>query len=300
MGVLSSADRFLLDQIRGGSGEGWSQLVERYEGRLLAFARGRLRGAADAEDVVQETLLSFLQGLERFRGDASLETYLFTICRRKIVNWHRGRRDNVCLLTELMQSGDESRDGGPGGQLAADDPTASFYARREEAHERQETALGEALAELVERYKKALNFRDLKIVEMLFYCQLRNKDIARIAGVEENFVALTKHRTLKQIRESVARRLGEPPAHDPPDSLLHEIWQTHRLSCPKRSTIGAYVLGTLDPDWQDYVSFHLDRLGCGFCRANLEDMQQADDAGRDRSMHQRIMQSTVGFLRKES
>ena len=39
MAELTQADRYLLDQIRRGDGEGWSALVARYQGRLLAFAR---------------------------------------------------------------------------------------------------------------------------------------------------------------------------------------------------------------------------------------------------------------------
>ena len=39
---------------------------------------------------------------------------------------------------------------------------------------------------------------------MLFFCQLRNKDIAALAGVSENHVAVIKHRSLKQISAQVA------------------------------------------------------------------------------------------------
>src|SRR5690606_13602297 len=40
--------------------------------------------------------------------------------------------------------------------------------------------------------------------EMLFYCQLRNKDVAGVAGVSENQVALCKHRCLNEIRSLLA------------------------------------------------------------------------------------------------
>jgi hypothetical protein len=76
------------------------------------------------------------------------------------------------------------------------------------------------------------------------------------------------------------------------------VWAQGRLSCPKRNTIGAYLLGTLDEPWRDYVAFHLDQLGCRFCQANHDDLRRALDESESQAIRQRIMKSTVGFLRK--
>lgn len=296
---LTEAERFLIDEIRRGSATGWQQLVERYQGRLAAFARRKLGAAADVDDLVQETFISFLKGLPQFREEAALETYLFLILRRKIANWVRSRRSTICQLQEAY--GSSIDDSGTPVELPAPDPTASWYARREEANDLQRDALGEALGQVVRELTADRNFRDLQIVEMLFYCQLRNKEVAQVAGVRDNYVALAKHRLLARLSEVVHERLSAAsaaPARDfePPDALITQIWQEGRLSCPKRSTLGASLLGTLDEPWQDYVQFHLERLGCQFCRANLEDMQSAIQAGPSQALRDRIMQSTIGFL----
>lgn len=298
MAELSQADEYLLDQIRAGNAEGWSQLLDRYQGRLVAFARGKLRGSPDAEDLVQETFISFLKGLDSFRGQASLETYLFVILRRKIINYCRGKRTTVCLLEDVRPANHTDDPAQAAGQLVGPDPTASWYARRQEDHDLQRAALAAALRGLIDHYKQSRSFRDLQVIEMLFYCQLRNKDIAEIAGVTPNHVALLKHRSLGQIRDRLADHPAAASSVEPPDTLLTEIWREYRLSCLKRSTVGAYLLGTLEPAWHEYVAFHLDRLGCGFCRANLEDLQAktADQGPRD--LRDRILQSTVGFLHK--
>ena len=81
------------------------------------------------------------------------------------------------------------------------------------------------------------------------------------------------------------------------EQAVGRLWEQGRLSCPKRSTIGGYVLGTLDEPWLEYVHFHLQTLGCHFCRANLEDLEQANSTPRA-SLRRRIMESTVGFLHK--
>ncbi len=305
MTELSEADRFLLRGIRQGDADAWRQLVDRYRGRLYAFARSRLGSGADAEDLLQETFMAFLKALGGFRGDAGLETYLFTILRRRLVDFFRGRRRSVCLLHDLVRpaEGDDSAE--PIAQVPSPDPTASVYARRSEQDHLRRDALAEAIRDLINGYKKSLKFRDLKIVEMLFYCQLGNKEVAEVAGVADKQVALIKHRCLKKIRQKVTRGVksrGIGGAYEDEaihsEAILTQIWETLRLSCPKRSTIGAYLLGTLEQAWGDYVEFHLHKLGCQFCLANLEDLKRADDEATSSALHERILQSTVGFLRQ--
>ena len=295
MSELSQGEQYLIDQIRAGSAEGWSALVERFEGRLIAFATSRSIKRADAEDLVQETFVKFLGGLATYREEASLETYLFMILRRRIIDFLRGRKPSVCL----MQEGED--DEPIGFEPPAPDLTASTYARRDEQLEQFRSILSEVLGQMIGGLKEGENFRDLKIVEMIFYAQLRNKDIAKLMAMDEKAIALIKHRWLKQLRERVESRLNDQDFSaleaSAADSLLTDIWESQRLSCPKRSTVGGYLLKTLESAWQDYVHFHVEKLGCHFCRANLHDLR-TETKQAPRALRDRVMQSTVGFFRK--
>src|SRR5436853_3772622 len=153
MAELSQGEKYLVEQIRAGSAEGWSQLVERFEGRLIAFATSRSIPRADAEDLVQETFVKFLGGLANYRQEASLETYLFMILRRRIIDFLRGRKPSVCL----MQEGDDEQ---PGIDPPAPDLTASTYARRDEQLEQFRSILAEALGLMIGGLKESENFRD--------------------------------------------------------------------------------------------------------------------------------------------
>jgi RNA polymerase sigma factor (sigma-70 family) len=288
--VLNEADRFLLERVRQKDAQAWAQLVERYQGRLLAFARGQRVRSADAEDFVQDTFLNFLRGAATFRGDASLETYLFLLLRRRIVDALRGRRIPACAGGESSVVDD----------AAPVDGSASWYVRRDEQLDARRAALARAVMGLAEGMRTGEEFRDLQLAEMLFYAQMRNTDIARALGLEEGYVALRKHRWVKQLRAELVGAGGgggggeEETAHA---SLLSEVWEEHRPSCPKRSTLGGYLLGTLDEGWTAYVKFHVERLGCRFCNANLDDLRRETAEARD-TVRDRVMQSTVGFFRR--
>ena len=269
--------------------------MDRYQGRLLAFAQGRVSNTAEAEDTVQETFIAFLEGLVKYRGQASIETYLFTILRRKIIDHFRGRQMNVCQIQDAKVTSPDGRK--VLREIPAPNHTASWYVRKDEKHDLQQEALAKAIRDLVKGYRTSLNLRDLEVFELIFYCQLRNKDIAEIVELSEKQVALIKHRSLNRIREQVAKALPVEQLSPASDAMLTEIWETQRLSCPKRSTIGAFLLGTLEPDWYQYAEFHLNKLGCRFCQANLDDLQRQSTGTNRQLMHDRIMQSTVGFLR---
>ncbi len=300
MNNISQAEEYLLGQIRQGDNEAWSQLVNRYEGRLLHFAQAKLPQRADCEDIVQETFVSFLKSLDNYRQKCSLETYLFTIIRRKIIDAYRRKKSkDIRLIQDIYRT---TRYGNPCNafeNLPAPDHTGSWYARRDEQYHLQQEALSVALLELVNDFKKSLNLCDLEIVELIFYCHLSNRDIAQIMNLKEKNIALIKHRCLKKVRSNIAKlKISLEPLSDNFENMLNEVWQQQRLSCPKRSTIGAYLLETLDKDWHSYVEFHLKKLGCHYCLANLEDLQRQTADNKSSVLHVRIMESTVGFLRK--
>ncbi len=301
MAEISEAEQFLLTQIREGDDQAWSQLINRYQGRLISFAQARLGQRADCEDIVQDTFIAFLRSLANFRADCSLETYLFSMLRRKIIDCYRRRASShICLLQDVYDSTVDDKPSDAFDGFIAPDPSVSWYMRRDEQGERQRAQLSGALTELINSYKKSLDFANLQIVELVFYGQLSNSDAARVLGLPANRIGVTKHRALKQIQEAVAGSgLQTDSESDEFEDMMAQVWQTLRPSCPKRSTIGRYHLNTLDDDWQQYVDFHLNQLGCHFCRANLEDLQkQNQDNSHPRALHTRIMQSTVGFLHK--
>lgn len=70
----------LVAHSRAGDKEAFGCLYHLYEGLVFRHALRVLENADDADDVRQETFVRAYQSLARFRGEASLKTYLLTIC----------------------------------------------------------------------------------------------------------------------------------------------------------------------------------------------------------------------------
>lgn len=81
---------------------------------------------------------------------------------------------------------------------------------------------------------------------------------------------------------------------------LGEIWRRNRLTCPSRQQLGSFLLGAMDENLQKYVEFHLDKVGCRVCRANLDDLksQQSEQKADTQLRRRRYFQSSAGYLGK--
>ncbi len=110
-------DKELVAGALRGQGKAFHELVDRHAGRLMGLATVLVGNAADAEDVVQETLAGAFVGLSGFRGESSVKTWLTRILIRQAAGWmrKRGRRRDA-----MARVGEGVRAAGPGGEAAAD------------------------------------------------------------------------------------------------------------------------------------------------------------------------------------
>jgi RNA polymerase sigma-70 factor (ECF subfamily) len=77
--LLADPDTELLAGLRAGDERAFAELVARHGTALLRHARTFVQSTAAAEDVVQETWLAVVTGVERFEGRALLRTWLYGI-----------------------------------------------------------------------------------------------------------------------------------------------------------------------------------------------------------------------------
>ncbi|MBK9118545.1 MAG: sigma-70 family RNA polymerase sigma factor [Phycisphaerales bacterium] len=290
---VEDADAYLVEGVRQGDAEAWREVIARYQGRMLSFARRMLAERSEAEDIVQEAFLGLLRSLSNYDPERSLETYLFAILRNKLHDHMRGRQRGKRQSLDQLDMEDA-----PAEWL--DPNTPSRYVARQEKVDAQRSILVTGLRAWVEQCTSQRRFQDLIVIEMLVVLGMRNKEVAADLEITEPAVAGIKFRVLEQWRKLTAAAgghdLGEADVAE--DSTLGRIWQEEGVSCLKRSTLGRYLLGVLDEEWNSFIEFHVRVADCDRCHANLEDLRredQEDAAGRE-ALRARCFASSVGFL----
>ena len=113
---------------------------------------------------------------------------------------------------------------------------------------------------------------------------------AEMAAVEAELRSNTK--LVRELAAINARR-------DAGVHTLGEIWRRQRISCPTREQMGSYLLQALPPEHAQYIDFHIEKIGCRFCRANLDDLKRQEEEANDVVVVRRkkYFQSSAGYLR---
>ncbi len=91
--LLAKAD--LVARLRDGDESAFEELISKYSPSLLRVAMAHVRTRSVAEEVVQETWLGVLRGLDRFEGRSSLKTWIFKILTNIAIT--RGVRESRSL-----------------------------------------------------------------------------------------------------------------------------------------------------------------------------------------------------------
>jgi RNA polymerase sigma-70 factor, ECF subfamily len=84
-------DTTLIEALRAGDEAAFATLIDTYHASLLRLAQHYTRSRAVAEEVVQETWLGVLQGIDRFEARSSLKTWIFRILMNRAMR--RGQQE---------------------------------------------------------------------------------------------------------------------------------------------------------------------------------------------------------------
>jgi RNA polymerase sigma-70 factor (ECF subfamily) len=103
--MTESRDQDLVQRLRAGDESAFAELIDRYGAMMLRVAQMYVRDRATAEEVVQETWLGVLNGIDRFEGRSSLKTWLFRILTNRAKT--RGQRDGRMVPFSSLAGADE-------------------------------------------------------------------------------------------------------------------------------------------------------------------------------------------------
>ena len=200
MAESNQIDTLLIERIREGDKDAWNDLIARFEGRLLAFVRGRVNSLMAAEDVVQETFIGLLTSLPNFDSRRPLESYLFSIASHKLTDLLRreGRRPTVPLTPNSNRPSVW--------EPMADVRAPSSIARSSERRHIEESALVEGMQRQVSRWQKKSDWQRIHCMELLIVCGWSNKDVASQLDIAEQTVANYKFQFLTALRNAIKKQ----------------------------------------------------------------------------------------------
>ena len=104
--MLDRDERALCASLRAGDERAFAELLDRYDAPLRRFAMTFVRNAAVADEVVQDTWLGVIRGIDRFEERSSLKTWIFQILANN-ARTRAGREARTVPLSALSASTDD-------------------------------------------------------------------------------------------------------------------------------------------------------------------------------------------------
>lgn len=157
--VRPTPDDQFLERLRRGDAAAYEKLVAEHTTDVYALLFRLTSDSEEARDLTQETFLRAFQSIDRFRGDASLRTWIYRIAINQARNrwrwWRRRKRD----VTVSLDATNDQRET----PLAANLPSASAPSPEQETLARErEAQLRAALLNLRSSYREAVVLRDVE------------------------------------------------------------------------------------------------------------------------------------------
>lgn len=179
-------------------------LVYRYAYRLCGDMES-------ANDLVQETFLNAFRGMNAFRGDAQVSTWLYTIASRAAMRLRRKRKgapERELSLEEFIPTSD--------GEFRLQIPIEGLTPEQALENKELREALDHAINKLPKKYRIALVLRDME--------GLSAKGVSGIMGLSERAVKSRLHRARLFVRRELSGK-GFTQEHPRPDA---KEWRPRR------------------------------------------------------------------------
>jgi RNA polymerase sigma-70 factor (ECF subfamily) len=194
--VRPDDDHTLVERLRSGDESAFVELVDKYDRQLRRLARQFVRTDAQAADVVQETWLGVIKGLDRFEERASLKTWIFRI----LVN--RARTRAVREARQVPFSSLAGEDSGPtvdpsffGADGTWNAPPPTLEPEDDLLAKELRGRIGEVIDTLPDKQRTVILMRDV--------AGLDGPEVAETLGISEGNQRIILHRARARVRDAL-------------------------------------------------------------------------------------------------
>lgn len=179
-------DQELLEKYRDPSSRNYAfnLLIRKYQQKIYWHVRKMVIDHDDADDLVQETFIKVWAGLEQFRGDSQLYTWIYRIATNECLNFLNKKRRKFFLPIgdvegELLEKLEENSDfTTSGGDISG---------------EEVQLKLQKALLKLPDKQRLVFN--------MKYFDDMKYEEISEITGTSVGALKASYHLAVKKIEE---------------------------------------------------------------------------------------------------
>lgn len=179
------SDIELIEQVRNGNRQAFTELMRRYQGRVYWTARRIVGTHDDADDITQETFVKAYTGLGDFRGEASFFTWLYRIAVNLSLNAVRKRQ----VITYIRESEIINRF-----LPSSDDPH-----QEAELHD-QERMIEQAVASLPEKQRA--------VFVMRYYDEMSYEEISSVLKTSVGGLKANYFHALRKVQEHIRHEIS--------------------------------------------------------------------------------------------
>jgi RNA polymerase sigma-70 factor (ECF subfamily) len=185
------ADDELLARLRAGDEDAFVLLVARYHATMLRLARSYVSSTAVAEEVVQDTWLGVVRGIDGFAGRSSFKTWLLQI----LVNRARStgvREHRSTAVGDAAPAVDRSRFDASGAWMS---PPQHWI------EDSEDRLFAEGLASHIQAALEELPLRQREVVTLRDLDGLSSHEVCEVLDISEGNQRVLLHRGRSQLRE---------------------------------------------------------------------------------------------------
>ena len=185
-------DREILDLFHSGSGKerGFTLLIEQYQQKVYWHIRRMVQDHDDANDVMQNVFIKVWNGLENFRADSQLFTWLYRIATNETITFINSRNKKATISFDGGDTDDEENNYSPSNYLRGD----SHQVDGDDIQAR----LQRAIDSLPEKQKLVFNLR--------YYDEMPYEQMSEVLGTSEGALKASYHHAAQKIEKHL---LGE-------------------------------------------------------------------------------------------
>ncbi len=201
---MPTQDQELLARIAEGEEAAFTELVQLHHASMVRIAMLYVSSASVAQEVVQETWLAVLKGIDRFEGRSALKTWIFRILTNRAKT--RGQREGRSLPFSALGKEDQEPAVDPARFNSkgrwADPPSTWEVTTPEAVMERGQAmeALQAALEELPPQQQAVVRLRDVEGWD--------SQDVCNVLDVSETNQRVLLHRGRSKLRKTLAEHMA--------------------------------------------------------------------------------------------